>query len=80
MCINSQTRVTTTCVVQFPFLSLGDDIKQRNVQCRGHSDLSGDYVVEDVNVDGRYHRRLVFLANRNVVQSEVALKSGDLAV
>lgn len=43
----------------------------------GYSELSGDYVVEDVDGDGRQKfRRLIFLSNKNVVQSEARLISG----
>lgn len=36
--------------------------------------MSGDYVIEDVQGDDRrYFRRLIFLSNRNVVQSEARL-------
>lgn len=46
----------------------------RTVQHRDTSPLSGEYVVEDVKGDGTfYFRRLVFLRNRNVVQSEARL-------
>ncbi|XP_044158036.1 eEF1A lysine and N-terminal methyltransferase [Bufo gargarizans] len=59
---------------QVPFLSAGGDIGIRTVQYRGRSELSGDYVVEDVRGDGTsYFRRLIFLSNQNVVQSEVRL-------
>lgn len=44
---------------------------------RGVSALSGDYVVEDVHQeDGEVCRRLVFLANPNVVQSEAKIRTG----
>lgn len=44
------------------------------MQHRDCSPLSGDYVIEDVQGDDRrYFRRLVFLSNRNVVQSEARL-------
>uniref|UniRef100_A0A8C5PHZ0 eEF1A lysine and N-terminal methyltransferase n=1 Tax=Leptobrachium leishanense TaxID=445787 RepID=A0A8C5PHZ0_9ANUR len=59
---------------QVPFLSTGSDIGNRTVQHRGKSDLSGEYVVEDVKGDGAsYFRRLIFLSNQNVVQSEARL-------
>ncbi|NXE75545.1 MET13 protein, partial [Cochlearius cochlearius] len=61
---------------QVPFLSVGGDIGVRTVQHRDTSPLSGEYVVEDVKGDGTcYFRRLIFLCNRNVVQSEVRLLS-----
>ncbi|KAM5239018.1 eEF1A lysine and N-terminal methyltransferase isoform 3-T3 [Ctenodactylus gundi] len=61
-------------VLQVPFLSVGGDIGFRTVQHKDRSPLSGDYVIEDVQGDDRrYFRRLIFLSNRNVVQSEVRL-------
>ena len=39
----------------------------------GVSDLSGEYVVEDVDSGGTIYRRLIFLCNRNVIQSEAKL-------
>ncbi|XP_075038561.1 eEF1A lysine and N-terminal methyltransferase isoform X2 [Mixophyes fleayi] len=59
---------------QIPFLSAGGDIGTRTIQNRGRSELSGEYVVEDVRGDGTsYFRRLIFLSNQNVVQSEARL-------
>ncbi|XP_010288020.1 PREDICTED: methyltransferase-like protein 13 isoform X2 [Phaethon lepturus] len=59
---------------QVPFLSVGGDIGVRTVRHCDTSPLSGEYVVEDVKGDGTcYFRRLVFLRNRNVVQSEARL-------
>ncbi|XP_067156792.1 eEF1A lysine and N-terminal methyltransferase isoform X1 [Apteryx mantelli] len=59
---------------QVPFLSVGGDIGVRTVRHRDTSPLSGEYVVEDVKGDDKcYFRRLVFLSNRNVVQSEARL-------
>lgn len=53
---------------------MGGDIGVRTVQHQAHSALSGDYVIEDVQgEDRRYFRRLIFLSNRNVVQSEARL-------
>ncbi|XP_059731445.1 eEF1A lysine and N-terminal methyltransferase isoform X3 [Bos indicus] len=60
--------------LQVPFLSVGGDIGVRIVQHQACSPLSGDYVIEDVQGDDkRYFRRLIFLSNRNVVQSEARL-------
>lgn len=57
-----------------PFLSVGGDIGVRTVRHQDCSPLSGDYVIEDVQGDDkRYFRRLIFLSNRNVVQSEARL-------
>ncbi|NWI11501.1 MET13 protein, partial [Crypturellus soui] len=59
---------------QVPFLSVGGDIGVRMVQHCNTSPLSGEYVVEDVKGDDKcYFRRLIFLSNRNVVQSEARL-------
>ncbi|NXN80288.1 MET13 protein, partial [Bombycilla garrulus] len=59
---------------QVPFLSAGGDIGVRAVRHCDSSPLSGEFVVEDVKGDGIcYFRRLIFLQNRNVVQSEARL-------
>ncbi|XP_012513220.1 PREDICTED: methyltransferase-like protein 13 isoform X2 [Propithecus coquereli] len=59
---------------QVPFLSVGGDIGVRTVQHQDCSPMSGDYVIEDVQGDDkRFFRRLIFLSNRNVVQSEARL-------
>ncbi|XP_045403321.1 eEF1A lysine and N-terminal methyltransferase [Lemur catta] len=59
---------------QVPFLSVGGDIGVRTVQHQDRSPMSGDYVIEDVQGgDKRFFRRLIFLSNRNVVQSEARL-------
>ena len=40
--------------------------------------MSGDYVVEDVDGDGgQTFRRLIFLSNKNAIQSEARLVTGD---
>nr|CAD7409038.1 unnamed protein product [Timema cristinae] len=58
-----------------PFLSVGSDVGRREVCYRGHSPISGDFIVEEVERDGgNLFRRLVFLDNQNVVQSEARLK------
>ncbi|KAL8178099.1 UNVERIFIED_CONTAM: Methyltransferase-like protein 13 [Gekko kuhli] len=60
-----------------PFLSVGGDIGIRTIQHRDTSSLSGEYIIEDVKGDdARYFRHLIFLSNRNVVQSEARLSSG----
>jgi hypothetical protein len=57
---------------------VGNSIGWRKVCKSGHSEISGDYVVEEVQGDGNViYRRLVFLSNQNVVQSEAKLKSGS---
>ncbi|KAJ7986566.1 hypothetical protein DPEC_G00341200 [Dallia pectoralis] len=59
---------------QIPFLSVGGELGWREVVSRGTSDLSGKYSVEDVRgEDGQLYRRLVFLGNEGLVQSESRL-------
>ncbi|XP_015687502.1 eEF1A lysine and N-terminal methyltransferase isoform X2 [Protobothrops mucrosquamatus] len=61
---------------QVPFLSVDGDIGIRTIQHCDTSPFSGEYVIEDVKGDGAcYFRRLIFLSNRNVVQSEARLSS-----
>ncbi|XP_069175282.1 eEF1A lysine and N-terminal methyltransferase isoform X2 [Procambarus clarkii] len=59
---------------KIPFLSVGEDLGSRKEVTRGQSQYSGDYLVEDVQPPGASKlRRLIFLANQNVVQSEAKL-------
>jgi len=62
---------------QIQFLSLEDDIGERKECFRSTSELSGDFVVEEVrggaNKDQIY-RRLVFLNSSHIIQSEARLK------
>ncbi|CAH0726326.1 unnamed protein product, partial [Brenthis ino] len=60
---------------QIPFLSLGSDVGRRVKVHEGSSKVSGDFVVEDVDVEGSTYRRLVFLENQFLVQSEAKLKT-----
>lgn len=63
--------------LQVPFLSLGqEDVGERTERSRGNSKFSGEFVVEDVSVNGECFRRLVFLNNPNLTQSEAKLKIG----
>ncbi|XP_066597380.1 eEF1A lysine and N-terminal methyltransferase homolog [Prorops nasuta] len=57
-----------------PFLSLGADLGFRNTCYEGNSELSGKFVVEEVDNDGVDYRRLIFLNNPYVIQSEARLK------
>ncbi|XP_007550641.1 eEF1A lysine and N-terminal methyltransferase [Poecilia formosa] len=59
---------------QVPFLSVGGDLGWREEVSRGVSQLSGEYCVENVRgEDGELYRRLVFLSNISLVQSESRL-------
>lgn len=59
-----------------PFLSLGSDVGVRTICFEGKSNLSGSFVVEEIERDGSEFRRLIFLNNPYVVQSEARLKQG----
>lgn len=59
-----------------PFLSLGSDLGVRIICYEGKSDFSGPFVVEDVEIDGHELRRLIFLNNPYVIQSEARMKEG----
>lgn len=57
-------------------MSVGGDLGWREVVGRGVSDLTGEYSVEDVRgEDGHLYRRLVFMNNAQLVQSESRLRS-----
>lgn len=57
-----------------PFLSLGADVEVRTTCYEGKSDISGPFIVEEVKKDDGQFRRLVFLNNPYVIQSEARLK------
>ncbi|XP_011143427.1 methyltransferase-like protein 13 isoform X2 [Harpegnathos saltator] len=57
-----------------PFLSLGSDVGDGTTCYEGKSDISGPFVVEEVKKDGHEFRRLLFLNNPYVIQSEARLK------
>jgi hypothetical protein len=56
-----------------PFMAT-DGIGSRNVLVTGTTDLSGDYLVEQARVKSRTLRRLYFMDNPFVIQSEVTLQ------
>ncbi|XP_003739601.1 eEF1A lysine and N-terminal methyltransferase [Galendromus occidentalis] len=62
--------------VRIPFMSLGDSAGTRNVLEKGHSDLSGTFVVEDVRVYHETFRRLVFCGRQSVIQTEMRITAG----
>jgi hypothetical protein len=59
-----------------PFMA-SDGIGSRNVLAKGETTMSGDYLVEQVKVDGQWMRRLYFMDNPFVIQSEVSMKDDD---
>ncbi|KAG7514952.1 hypothetical protein JOB18_046239 [Solea senegalensis] len=63
---------------QVPFLSVGGDLGWREEVSQGVSQMSGQYCVENVKgEDGELYRRLVFLSNAALVQSESRLVSSN---
>lgn len=60
--------------IQVPFLSVGGDLGWREEVSRGVSELSGEYCVENVKgEDGQLYRRLIFLSNATIIQTESRL-------
>ncbi|OAD58257.1 Methyltransferase-like protein 13, partial [Eufriesea mexicana] len=57
-----------------PFLSMGTDVGVRNICYEGKSDMSGPFIVEEIERDGIEFRRLIFLNIPYVIQSEARLK------
>lgn len=63
---------------QIPYLSLGSDVGRRETIFKGKSNLSGDYIVEEISgQDNKVFRRLIFLSNQFVIQSEALVKIGE---
>lgn len=61
-----------------PFLTVGGNLGWREEVSRGVSELSGEYCVENVKgEDGELYRRLIFLSNANIIQSECHLISSN---
>lgn len=64
---------TMNSTERIPYLTIEEGIGKRNIIHRGHSDLSGELFIEEVYDQNELLRRLVFLSNTNVIQSEVRL-------
>ena len=61
-------------ILQIPVLSTAEDAGHRDICYTGNTSFSGDFVVEDYKTSsGYWHRRLIFLSDRNIVQSEARL-------
>lgn len=61
--------------VRIPYLSLDSNVGHRELICKGSSDFSGPYVIEDVLCDNnQMFRRLIFMRNQFTIQSEALLK------
>ena len=61
-------------VTEIPFLSLGTDVGKRTICYEGTSEISGSYVVEEIEDAGHTYRRLIFMNNQFAIQSEARLK------
>ncbi|XP_014472422.1 PREDICTED: methyltransferase-like protein 13 isoform X2 [Dinoponera quadriceps] len=70
-CVRNLAPAGLCGVSDIPYLSLGPDIAVRSVCYEGDSIMSGPFVVEDIKKDGHKFRRLVFLSNPYVIQSEM---------
>lgn len=52
------------------------DLGHRREVAKGESKISGAYIVEEAEGEHKHlYRRLVFLTNQNVVQSEAKMKT-----
>ncbi|XP_017032960.1 eEF1A lysine and N-terminal methyltransferase homolog [Drosophila kikkawai] len=60
---------------QIPYLSLGSDVGKRETLICGFSKISGDFRIEEVEANDKTLRRLIFLSNQFVVQSEALVKT-----
>jgi hypothetical protein len=61
-------------------MTIANDIGDRKIVFQGASEFSGDFVIEDVTCEGKVLRRLIFLNNPNVIQSEVEMIVGKLKI
>lgn len=61
---------------KIPYLTVEEGLGKRNIVHQGQSPLSGAHFIEEVDDAGDRLRRLVFLSNTNVIQSEVRLIVG----
>ena len=69
--------VYVLCVKQWPILSLGDGLGNREILFEGSSDCTGAFVVEEViDEDGDLLRRLLFLSTPHMAQSEAKVIQG----
>eukprot|EP00978_Attheya_sp_CCMP212_P046930 scaffold421097_cov47-Attheya_sp.AAC.1 len=73
-----QKELAAQLLAQVPFMAL-DGIGERNVLAQGEtaSPMTGPYIVEEVTANSNKVRRLYFVRNPNVIQSEVLLRMDD---
>ncbi|CAD7000074.1 unnamed protein product [Ceratitis capitata] len=61
---------------QIPFLSIAADVGKRQTLVSGFSQISGEFRIEEVEgAEGKVFRRLIFLSNQFVIQSEALVKT-----
>ncbi|EDW02775.1 eEF1A lysine and N-terminal methyltransferase homolog [Drosophila grimshawi] len=60
---------------KIPYLSLGSEVGKRETLISGCSQISGDFRIEEVEIADKTLRRLIFLSNQFVVQSEALVKT-----
>jgi hypothetical protein len=69
--------IPSGCKDKVPYVTVSSDLGERKIIWEGESSLSGKMVVEDVSSEEQgqkvHCRRLIFLNNPNVIQSEVKL-------
>ncbi len=59
------------------FLSVTDDLGARYLLEKGVSLASGEYIVEDVEIEGSFYRRFIFLSSPDIVQSEALISPNE---
>jgi hypothetical protein len=63
---------------RIPFITTQDGAGCRNAVAEGRLSYGDEYIVEEAEIEGRVVRRLVFMTNSSVIQTEVRLiKAGD---
>lgn len=62
---------------EIPILTIDKSIGYRETIYRTMSELSGEIVVEEVEISRERLRRLIFMDNQSVIQSEVGLIKGN---
>lgn len=66
--------IVITSDYRIEYLTLGGDVSARDTVASGTSQINGDWTVEDVKVEERRLRRLLFLTSQNCIQSEALIR------
>lgn len=60
-------------------MSIAADVGKRQTLVSGFSQISGEFRIEEVEgAEGKVFRRLIFLSNQFVIQSEALVKTSKL--